>query len=178
MIFKKIEAELQEPESEQVRFERVLDALYGSYRKIYLSQIEQHINRLNVPHTSKESLLATACECMNRFQQHTDGLSLKQKADLAIKTSVYLLDTNLIRAAEHYLIENYGTTPLHADLKAVLSSKRTQASIHAAAVALVETTLRYKAAFDKAHKPFLDSIGPTPAPPSVSVRQIKKNKTK
>lgn len=173
MIFKKIEADLQQPESEQVRFERVLDTLYASYRKVYLSQIEHHINRLNVADDAKQSLLDTASNSMNAFKQKTDRLSLEQKADLAIKTSAYELDTQLIKASERYLIEHFSQHPPHTDLKAVLTSKASNDPVHATAIAFVETTSRYKAVFDKAQKTFLDSLEPAPA-----MQHKTRNKTK
>jgi hypothetical protein len=148
MKFKKIETDIEMPEEEIVKYERMLNTLYSSYSKIYLKQIENQINRMKISREDKNSLIGKACEQMNSFKASILAMSVQEKSDLAVKNSAFELNTNNIKQAENYLIEHYTPCPIN-ELQSRLLAENSDNPVHKLAISLVETSSRFKNKFDK-----------------------------
>ncbi|HCK4478013.1 TPA: hypothetical protein N0H21_001315 [Pseudomonas aeruginosa] len=148
MKFKKIETDIEMPEEEIVKYERMLNTLYSSYSKIYLKQIENQINRMKISREDKNSLIGKACEQMNSFKASILAMSVQEKSDLAVKNSAFELNTKNIKQAEIYLLEHYSPCPINA-LQSKLLADKNENPVHKLAISLVETASRFKNKFDK-----------------------------
>lgn len=148
MKFRKIEANINMPEEEIIKYERLLNNLYSCYSKIYLKQIANHIIRMRISSEEKSSLISEACEQMNAFKASILAMSVHEKSDLAVKNSAFELNTQNIRTAESYLLERYATCPIN-QLQSKLLADKNDNPAHKLAISLVETASRFKNKFDK-----------------------------
>ncbi|WP_449102028.1 hypothetical protein [Pseudomonas extremaustralis] len=158
MKYKIINQKASLPVSECQLYDDFLNDLFSSFLTIYFTEIRKIIIKSKLDLKEQSKLLRRLEVAVNKYKATTDSLTIQEKDKLAVKTSIYLLNREILGQVRRYLSSYKPVISISKELKItpITSSTDDEAALNAAY--FFETISKYKSKFDTINKNLITSI--------------------
>lgn len=139
-------------------YEFFLDDLFDTFLKFYSYSLADLIEQSKLAASQKTDFLCNLEVAYEEFSSYTQALSIQQKNKLAVKTSIYFLNRDILAGVREHLFTDKSAFHVTSDLK--ITATKTQHNIETALATqyFLETTSKYKNRFESDNKELMKSI--------------------